>query len=73
MDGNQYFECDCIYHRKGFILCDTCAIIVNREQKHDDGSIKVKRWITKPNVKYTSTKNPHRYQGNADTPRTQIQ
>ena len=47
MDENQYFECESIYHRKGFILCDVCAIIVNAEQKRDDGSVKVKRWTTK--------------------------
>ena len=30
MDRNQYFECECIYHRKGCILCDICATLVDK-------------------------------------------
>ena len=24
-DNNTYYECDCVYHRHGYILCDKCA------------------------------------------------
>ena len=23
-DNNTYYECDCAYHRHGYILCDKC-------------------------------------------------
>ena len=43
-DKNEYFICECIYHRKGFILCSICEKNINEDNKNDDGHIKVKRW-----------------------------
>ena len=43
-DKNEYFVCDCIYHKKGFILCLICEEIINSDNKKDDGYIKAKRW-----------------------------
>ena len=30
MDTNKYFVCECIYHRKGCILCDVCSTWVDK-------------------------------------------
>lgn len=43
-DKNEYFKCDCVYHRKGYILCENCIKWINEDSKNDDGFIKVKRW-----------------------------
>ena len=40
----EYFKCDCVYHRKGYILCNNCIEWINEDNKNDDGFIKVKRW-----------------------------
>ena len=44
MDKNKYFECDCIYHKKGYILCEKCEQIMNEDNNKYDGFIQVKRW-----------------------------
>lgn len=45
MESNLYFECECIYHKKGVILCDTCETITNKDNRDDDdGFITVRRW-----------------------------
>ena len=41
--NNDYFNCDCVYHKKGFILCKQCEIIEEAD-KTDYIKIKVKRW-----------------------------
>jgi len=43
-DKTEYFICDCVYHKKGFILCEICEQIINEDNKNDDGFVKVKRW-----------------------------
>ena len=56
-DKNEYFVCDCIYHKKGFILCLICEEIINEDNKNDDGHIKVKRWSkSKPEARGNITK-----------------
>lgn len=35
-DKTEYFICDCVYHKKGFILCEICEKIINEDNKKDD-------------------------------------
>ena len=44
INNNDYFKCDCVYHKKGFILCEICEQIINEDNKKYDGFIEVKRW-----------------------------
>ena len=39
----EYFNCDCVYHKKGVILCKQCEIIEEAD-KTDYIKFKVKRW-----------------------------
>ena len=38
----EYYECDCIYHKKGYILCVICDEWINKGNKRDDGNISIK-------------------------------
>ena len=40
MNENEYFKCDCVYHKKGFILCDKCENIVNENNNEEKNEIK---------------------------------
>jgi len=40
---NEYFDCDCVYGKNGYILCKMCEII-NEVDKNEFIKIKVKRW-----------------------------
>ena len=46
-EEHEYFICDCIYHKKGYILCLICEKKINEDNEKDDRYFKVKR-RTKP-------------------------
>ena len=43
-DKTEYFKCDCVYHRKGYILCAKCEEWMNYgdDKKKENGFIKDK-------------------------------
>lgn len=40
MDDIEYFTCECVYHKYGYVLCPTCADILGARKR----SIFVNRW-----------------------------
>ena len=41
MNENEYFKCDCVYHKKGFILCNKCENIVNENKNEEKTKLKI--------------------------------
>ena len=41
MNENEYFKCDCVYHKKGFILCNECENIVNENKNEEKTKLKI--------------------------------
>ena len=40
MNNIEYFTCECVYHKYGYVLCSTCAVILEAPKR----SVFVKRW-----------------------------
>ena len=57
MDNSWNFECECVHHKKGYVLCETCEIMINDNNKTNDVFVnKVKRWNkSKPNINKQNT------------------
>ena len=40
MGDIEYFVCECVYHKYGYVLCRTCASIIGARKR----SVFVNRW-----------------------------